>query len=36
MGKLDRVPVALIRGAMVAGDDRVQTLLRDPATDLFR
>lgn len=36
MGKLDRVPVALIRGATVAGDDRVQTLLRDPATDLFR
>ena len=36
MGKLDRVPVALIRGASVAGDDRVQTLLRDPATDLFR
>jgi coenzyme F420-0:L-glutamate ligase/coenzyme F420-1:gamma-L-glutamate ligase len=36
MGKLDRVPVALIRGAAVAGDSRVQTLLRDPATDLFR
>ena len=36
MGKLDRVPVALIRGATVGGDDRVQTLLRDPATDLFR
>ncbi|HVS06740.1 MAG TPA: coenzyme F420-0:L-glutamate ligase [Candidatus Dormibacteraeota bacterium] len=36
MGKLDRVPVALIRGATVAGDGRVQTLLRDPATDLFR
>jgi coenzyme F420-0:L-glutamate ligase/coenzyme F420-1:gamma-L-glutamate ligase len=36
MGKLDRVPVALIRGASVAGDGRVQTLLRDPATDLFR
>ena len=36
MGKLDRVPVALIRGASVDGDDRVQTLLRDPATDLFR
>jgi coenzyme F420-0:L-glutamate ligase/coenzyme F420-1:gamma-L-glutamate ligase len=36
MGKLDRVPVALIRGASVAGDDRVQTLLRDPGTDLFR
>jgi len=36
MGKLDRIPVALIRGAAVAGDGRVQTLLRDPATDLFR
>lgn len=36
MGKLDRVPVALIRGAPLAGDGRVQTLLRDPATDLFR
>jgi len=36
MGKLDRVPVALIRGASVAGNGRVQTLLRDPATDLFR
>jgi coenzyme F420-0:L-glutamate ligase/coenzyme F420-1:gamma-L-glutamate ligase len=36
MGKLDRMPVALIRGASVAGDDRVQALLRDPGTDLFR
>jgi coenzyme F420-0:L-glutamate ligase/coenzyme F420-1:gamma-L-glutamate ligase len=36
MGKLDRVPVALIRGAPVAGDSSVQALLRDPATDLFR
>jgi coenzyme F420-0:L-glutamate ligase/coenzyme F420-1:gamma-L-glutamate ligase len=36
MGKLDRVPVALIRGASVAGDDPVKILLRDPATDLFR
>jgi coenzyme F420-0:L-glutamate ligase / coenzyme F420-1:gamma-L-glutamate ligase len=36
MGKLDRVPVALIRGAPVAGDGSVQALLRDPATDLFR
>ena len=36
MGKLDRVPVAVIRGASVGGDGRVQTLLRDPATDLFR
>jgi coenzyme F420-0:L-glutamate ligase / coenzyme F420-1:gamma-L-glutamate ligase len=36
MGKLDRVPVALIRGASVAGQGRVRDLLRDPATDLFR
>lgn len=36
MGKLDRVPVALIRGAAVSGDGRVRDLLRDPATDLFR
>ena len=36
MGKLDRVPVALVRGASVAGDDTVRQLLRDPATDLFR
>ena len=36
MGKLDRIPVALIRGASLAGDGRVQSLLRDPATDLFR
>jgi coenzyme F420-0:L-glutamate ligase/coenzyme F420-1:gamma-L-glutamate ligase len=36
MGKLDRVPVALVRGASLAGEGRVQTLLRDPLTDLFR
>ena len=36
MGKLDRVPVALIRGARVRGDGSVQALLRDPVTDLFR
>jgi coenzyme F420-0:L-glutamate ligase/coenzyme F420-1:gamma-L-glutamate ligase len=36
MGKLDRVPVALIRGAVVSGEGRVRDLLRDPATDLFR
>jgi coenzyme F420-0:L-glutamate ligase/coenzyme F420-1:gamma-L-glutamate ligase len=36
MGKLDRVPVVLIRGAAVAGEGRVRELLRDPATDLFR
>lgn len=36
MGKLDRVPVALIRGASAAGEGSVRELLRDPATDLFR
>lgn len=36
MGKLDRIPVALIRGARVAGEGSVRELLRDPATDLFR
>jgi coenzyme F420-0:L-glutamate ligase / coenzyme F420-1:gamma-L-glutamate ligase len=36
MGKLNRVPVALIRGASVSGDGSGQALLRDPATDLFR
>jgi coenzyme F420-0:L-glutamate ligase/coenzyme F420-1:gamma-L-glutamate ligase len=36
MGKLDRVPVALIRGARVAGEGTVRSLLRNPATDLFR
>ena len=36
MGKLDRVPVALIRGVQVAGEGTVRSLLRNPATDLFR
>jgi coenzyme F420-0:L-glutamate ligase/coenzyme F420-1:gamma-L-glutamate ligase len=36
MGKLDRVPAALIRGAQLVGDGSVRSLLRDPATDLFR
>jgi coenzyme F420-0:L-glutamate ligase/coenzyme F420-1:gamma-L-glutamate ligase len=36
MGKLDRVPVALIRGASVLGEGTVRQTLRDPATDLFR
>ena len=36
MGKLDRVPVALVRGADLSGDGSVRQLLRDPATDLFR
>jgi coenzyme F420-0:L-glutamate ligase / coenzyme F420-1:gamma-L-glutamate ligase len=36
MGKLDRVPVALVRGADVAGEGSVRELLRAPSTDLFR
>lgn len=37
MGKIDRVPVALIRGyAYTPGTSTVQALLRDPATDMFR
>jgi coenzyme F420-0:L-glutamate ligase/coenzyme F420-1:gamma-L-glutamate ligase len=37
MGKVDRVPVALIRGyAYTPGTGTAQTLLRDPATDMFR
>jgi coenzyme F420-0:L-glutamate ligase/coenzyme F420-1:gamma-L-glutamate ligase len=36
MGKLDRVPVALVRGAAVSGEGSVRDLLRNPSTDLFR
>ncbi len=37
MGKVDRVPVALIRGyAYTPAAGTVQELLRDPATDMFR
>jgi coenzyme F420-0:L-glutamate ligase/coenzyme F420-1:gamma-L-glutamate ligase len=37
MGKIDSVPVALIRGyAYPAGEDSARTLIRDSATDLFR
>lgn len=37
MGKVDRVPVALIRGYnYTPGPGTVQALLRDPATDMFR
>lgn len=37
MGKIDRVPVALIRGyAYIPGSSTAQTLIRDPATDMFR
>jgi coenzyme F420-0:L-glutamate ligase / coenzyme F420-1:gamma-L-glutamate ligase len=37
MGKIDRVPVALIRGySYLPGKGNAQSLLRDPATDMFR
>src|SRR5579864_6771327 len=36
MGKLDRVPVALVRGAGLAGEGAIRDLLREPSTDLFR
>jgi coenzyme F420-0:L-glutamate ligase / coenzyme F420-1:gamma-L-glutamate ligase len=37
MGKIDRVPVALLRGyAYTPGSGNAQALLRDPATDMFR
>jgi coenzyme F420-0:L-glutamate ligase/coenzyme F420-1:gamma-L-glutamate ligase len=36
MGKLDRVPVALVRGLELTGEGSVGDLLRDPSTDLFR
>jgi coenzyme F420-0:L-glutamate ligase/coenzyme F420-1:gamma-L-glutamate ligase len=36
MGKLDRVPAALIRGAEVEGKGDSRALLRDPSIDLFR
>lgn len=37
MGKIDRVPVALIRGySYTASEEDARPLLRDPATDLFR
>ena len=37
MGKLDRVPVALVRGfAYTAGDGGVGALIRPPEKDLFR
>jgi coenzyme F420-0:L-glutamate ligase/coenzyme F420-1:gamma-L-glutamate ligase len=37
MGKIDRVPVALIRGYTYnRGESSIKTLLRDPATDMFR
>ena len=37
MGKVDRIPVALFRGyAYIPGEGNAQSLLRDPATDMFR
>ncbi len=37
MGKIDRIPVALIRGyTYIPGKGNAQSLLRDPATDMFR
>lgn len=37
MGKIDHIPVALIRGyAYIPAEGSAKTLLRDPATDLFR
>ena len=37
MGKIDHIPVALIRGYnYIPSEGRAKTLLRDPATDMFR
>ncbi len=41
MGKLDRIPVAVVRGYSYAsnkegGDDGAASLVRDEARDLFR
>ncbi len=37
MGKLDRIPVAIVRGVRLApGEEGSKPLLRDPARDLFR
>jgi len=36
MGKLLRVPAALVRGADLRGQGDARVLLRDPAADLFR
>lgn len=37
MGKLDRIPVAIVRGlALSPGEEGSKSLLRDPARDLFR
>src|SRR5438067_79338 len=37
MGKIDHIPVALIRGyTYIPGESSAKTLLRDPRTDMFR
>ncbi len=37
MGKIERIPVALIRGyRYIAGPGTVKTMVRDSATDMFR
>jgi coenzyme F420-0:L-glutamate ligase/coenzyme F420-1:gamma-L-glutamate ligase len=37
MGKIDRIPVALIRGyTYIPSEGSAKTLLRDPVTDMFR
>ncbi len=36
LGKLERVPAALVRGYAAAGEGRAAALIRDPALDLFR
>jgi len=37
MGKLDRIPVAIVRGlALDPGEEGSKSLIRDPARDLFR
>ena len=37
MGKLDRIPAAIVRGLpLSASEDGSKALLRDPARDLFR
>ena len=35
MGKADRIPVALVRGADLLGEGRIADLVRDPSEDLF-
>ena len=36
LGKLDRVPAALVRGYPLVGEGNAARLIRDPALDLFR